>query len=103
MAVGKTRLTVILALLCMAAACKEAHLDCANDQKFNDSLMAMYKDHSVTDSQDFGKRLVAAQDAQGKEVVRKALHGKSWAEANAYLDQITTKVAPPSTKDPAKG
>ena len=92
---GKTRLTVILALLCMAVACREAHIDDASEQAFNDSLMAMYAEHSVTEAQAFGAQLLSAQQKLGKEAVRKSLHGMNWTEARAYLER--------SSAAPAKG
>ena len=101
--VGKTRLVLVMALLCMAVACRESHIDSSSEKAFNDSLMTMYGDHSVSEAQDFGRRLVAAQDALGKDAVRKALHAKNWAEANAYLNQATAHLAPPRSPDPAKG
>ena len=96
-------MTLVMALLCMAVACREAHIDDSTEQAFNDSLMGMYADHPVEEAQAFGKRLVAVQGALGKDAVRKALHGKSWAEARAWLDQAAVKTPPPLPPERAKG
>jgi len=99
---GKTRLVLVLALLCMAVACHEAHLDGSSEKAFNDSVMAMYKDHSYDDARVFGERVTRAESILGKEKVRASLNGMSWTEARAYLDQATPKFAPPASPDPAK-
>jgi hypothetical protein len=86
---------IIVALFCllMAAACHETHLNGSSEAAFNASVQAMNQEHTVTEAQDFGTKLTAAEKKLGKDAVRNAMNGMSYAEAKTFLSTATTTSA----------
>ena len=78
---------IIVALFCllMAAACHETHLNGSSEAAFNASVQAMNQEHTVAEAQDFGTKLTAAEKKLGKDAVRNAMNGMSYAEAKTFL------------------
>jgi len=89
---------IVVALFCllMAAACHETHLNGSSESAFNASVQAMNQEHTVTEAQEFGTKLTAAEKKLGKDGVRKLMNGMSYAEAKTFLASAAT--APPATK-----
>lgn len=88
---------IIVALFCllMAAACHETHLNGSSESAFNASVQSMNQEHTVTEAQDFGTKLTAAEKKLGKDSVRKLMNGMSYAEAKTFLASAAT--TPPAT------
>jgi len=88
---------IIVALFCllMAAACHETHLNGSSEAAFNASVQAMNQEHTVTEAQDFGTKLTAAEKKLGKDAVRKVMNGMSYTEAKAFLSTATSNSPPP--------
>ena len=84
---------IIVALFCllMAAACHETHLNGSSEAAFNASVQSMNQEHTVTEAQDFGTKLVAAEKKLGKDSVRKLMNGMSYAEAKTFLASAATR------------
>lgn len=82
-------LVLLLACLCMAVACREAHLDGSTTESFHESIRQMGGEHKVEEAQALGLMLADAEKRYGVDVVRKAMNGMSYAEAKAYLEQQT--------------
>jgi hypothetical protein len=82
---------IVVALFCllMAAACHETHLNGSSDTAFAASVQAMNEEHTVTEAQAFGTKLVAAQKRLGKDTIRQRMSGMSYAQAKAFLDTTT--------------
>ena len=82
---------IIVALFCllMAAACHESHLNGSSEAAFAASVQAMNQEHTVTEAQAFGTKLVAAEKTLGKDVVREQMNGMSYAQAKTYLDSAS--------------
>ena len=82
---------IVVALFCllMAAACHETHLNGSSEAAFNASVQAMNQEHTVTEAQAFGTKLVAAEKTLGKDVVREQMNGMSYAQAKTYLDSAS--------------
>jgi hypothetical protein len=86
---------IIVALFCllMAAACHEAHLNGSTEAAFDASVRAMNQEHTVSEAQAFGSKLVAAQTKLGKDTVRQQMNGMSYAQAKSYLDTASGQPA----------
>ena len=82
---------IIVALFCllMAAACHESHLNGSSEAAFAASVQSMNQEHTVTEAQAFGTKLVAAEKTLGKDVVREQMNGMSYAQAKTYLDSAS--------------
>jgi hypothetical protein len=89
---------IIVALFCllMAAACHETHLNGSSDAAFSASVQAMNQEHTVTEAQDFGSKLTAAEQKLGKDSVRKLMNGMSYGEAKTFL--VATVATPPAVR-----
>lgn len=89
---------IIVALFCllMAAACHETHLNGSSEAAFNASVQSMNQEHTVSEAQDFGSKLTAAEKKLGKDSVRQAMNGMSYAEAKTFLASAT--LAPSATR-----
>ncbi|MET0229587.1 MAG: hypothetical protein ABW186_01490 [Rhodanobacteraceae bacterium] len=89
---------IVVALFCllMAAACHETHLNGSTEAAFNASVQAMNQEHTVTEAQDFGTKLTAAEKKLGKDSVRQLMNGMSYGEAKTFL--ASSAAAPPATR-----
>jgi len=91
---------IVVALFCllMAAACHETHLNGSSEAAFTTSVQAMNQEHTVTEAQAFGTKLVAAEKSLGKDAVRQQMNGMSYAQAKTYLDKAAVDNSAPAPK-----
>lgn len=86
---GVRRLIAILAFMCMAAACREAHLDGSSEATFHASVMSLNREHTVEEAQAFGTQLQAAEAKLGADKVRQLMNGMGYMQAKAFLAKAT--------------